>query len=125
MIPTATALMALTNGDRKLALKVRRVLDGRLDPRLASKACDAWVRQCYNEPSRIEQIMCAANDLLGMHGCEAIFSDSDNQWPVLEYCNAGDTYTTTLVYDYTKSRFMVASYGDCVERPEREGYVIP
>lgn len=33
-----------------------------------------------------------------------------------EYVNLGDTYTTTILYDYRAQRFYVTSYGDFVER---------
>jgi len=35
------------------------------------------------------------------------------------YVNMGDTYDTTLIYDYKTNRFVVSSWGDIVERQPR------
>lgn len=37
----------------------------------------------------------------------------------LMYVNMGDTYDTTLIYDYKTNRFVVSSWGDIVERQPR------
>jgi hypothetical protein len=36
------------------------------------------------------------------------------------YCNAGDTYATTFLYDYDKGNYYISCWGDIVERhPKR------
>jgi hypothetical protein len=55
--------------------------------------------------------------LLDCHGLEMIGSTSDG----LEYCNTGDTYMSTVGYDYKKGKFVVTSYGDWVERNDPNG----
>jgi len=37
----------------------------------------------------------------------------------IEYLNFGDTYTTTLLFDYAKWRWRVCTVGDVVERDQR------
>lgn len=37
----------------------------------------------------------------------------------VDYVNMGDAYTPTLMFDYEKSRFLVGSWGDLVERQPR------
>jgi hypothetical protein len=40
----------------------------------------------------------------------------------LEFVNMGDTYDTTLIYDFSTGRFYVGAWGDWVERyPRRFG----
>ncbi len=56
--------------DEAIAHKILAMIAGDLDPREVSNACDVWVRQCHNEPWRTEQVMAAANELLGTYGVE-------------------------------------------------------
>jgi hypothetical protein len=77
----------------------------------------AWVRQCYNEPSRHEKVACALNEVIEGYGVEAIFADGEYHHPRIVYINQGDTYATTLVY--TARGWRVGSWGDMVESFER------
>jgi hypothetical protein len=66
-----------------------------------------------------------ADELLGGHGIEYIASEQDTMRSRegIEYVNMGDTYDTTLIYDYKTGRFYVGAWGDWVERyPKRFGY---
>lgn len=80
----------------------------------------AWVCSCFNYPAEVEIQLRAASELLEAYGTEAIFGDRITQ-PDLEYVNMGDTYNTTIVYDYIKDRFMVTTVGYWIERQERNG----
>ena len=88
----------------------------------ARKACQralSLTRE-VDENNRLEAI----NTLLGMHGTEAIRGDWQNGYwcdIVATYCNAGDTYMTTVLQvrgqcRFDSSRFIVSSWGDFVER---------
>lgn len=101
--------------DRATAIKVRKVLDGRLAPQDASEACRAWVRACYHEPSLTEQALCAVDDLLGNHGIEALGEGRTMRAPQYAYSNTGDSYALTVVRDYENGRWLVASWGGLVE----------
>lgn len=37
----------------------------------------------------------------------------------IDYVNMGDAYSSTLLFDHEKSRFLVGSWGDLVERQPR------
>lgn len=115
--PTQKRLEAAFPGKGR---ELRELLDGRRDPLEYTGTAD-WVRQCYNRPSLIELKMHAANQILESHGTEAIFGENNIKWPSMEYVNTGDAYATTLIYDYTRSRFLIMCWGEWVEREERQG----
>jgi len=77
--------------------------------------------QCYNPPKYMHRLEIALNEILEGYGTEAIFGDSDAMQPAAAYINMGDTYTATLLYDYTRGRWLVTSWGDWVESQERKG----
>ena len=54
--------------------------------------------------------------VLECHGIECIQRQDGSQGVVLEYCNTGDTYMSTVAYDHIKSKFLVTSYGQWIER---------
>jgi putative sterol carrier protein len=65
-----------------------------------------------------------ANQLLDGNGIEYIPSEQDTMRSRagLEFVNMGDTYDTTLIYDFSTRRFYVGAWGDWVERyPKRFG----
>lgn len=111
-----SAFPGLTAADAKL---LRAILRGDLSPchypdRFPRTI--AWLRSCYNPPSRAEISMAAADEILDCHGVEALFSDGA-VWPWLEFVNTGDLYNATLCrYD---GRYIVASPGDILERDKR------
>ena len=102
------------------AEKIRDLIRGRIladDESLPKTA--RWIASCYHRPDlqSPETIMHAIDEVLETSGTEAIFADN---WavtrPVMEYCNAGDTYAPTIVYDYPRGRYLITTYGDWVER---------
>lgn len=86
------------------------------------KACRKALRLTRNIPERdrIDKI----NELLGMHGTEAIRGEWQNGYwcdIVAVYCNTGDTYALTVIQvrgesRFESSRFIVSSWGDWVEK---------
>lgn len=126
MIPSATTLMQLTRGDRALALKVRRVLDGRLSPKEASESCGR-VQHSRLYPHNHEAKLAACDDLLGGHGVESVNPACDPQnrdegiamCPAFSYVNFGDTYIATLVRDHAARVWRVMSWGDALEFHEK------
>lgn len=99
--------------------ELRSLIEGTVKPDTYGTVRE-WIKACYHKPKTIECQMLAINEVLEGHGVEAVFGD-DPRWPDMEYVNMGDTYTTTIVYDWTKDRFEIASWGDWVERAERNG----
>jgi hypothetical protein len=72
-----------------------------------------WIKDCYNEPSRLEKILESINEILDGHGVECVRKDGK---VALEYINIGDTYIPTIVFDHDAWRFRCCSWGDIVER---------
>jgi len=114
--PSVKTLLDMTR-DRPTALAVRKVLDER------TPMTDQWggliLRHCsFNDDAKLA----AADRLLANHGVEWItfecsrdkYHDPDG----FAYSNAGDTYNATLVL--YQRRFLVTTYGDMVERHERQ-----
>lgn len=100
--PSVKTLLELT-GDRKLALQVRKLIDGRTP--------------CHNS------VLNEVDELLGGHGVEYLrYGCANEEEPGYEdegfsYVNMGDTYNVTLVVeDYC---FYVTTWGDRVERHEK------
>ena len=104
--------------ERKQALALRKLLDGRADPE-SYPGVEKWVRRCYHRPSETELIMAAADELLEGHGVEALegdYVDSYHQNIAFTYVNMGDPYVTTLVHDSAREQFLVCCWGDIAER---------
>ncbi len=119
MIPSTKTLQTRLNLSRENALKLRKVLDGRLDPE-TFESVQKWVSQCYHKPRKIELIQQAANEILECHGIEAIrcseWVDRYHGDIRYTYCNTGDGYASTLIRDCLKDRWIVGSWADLVER---------
>jgi hypothetical protein len=68
----------------------------------------------------IEVAMDIIDKTIETHGVEAINQSDlwDKFWCECRYlyCNAGDTYCPTIIYDTLKECFILASWGDLVER---------
>ena len=103
--------------EHALAVKVRELLDGRLDPATVPETA-AWIRQCYHMPSLAELKMHAVDAVLGNYGVEGF----SNGRVSVAYSNTGDTYAPTIVRCTAwRDRYAVASWGDTVESLERRG----
>jgi hypothetical protein len=109
-LPSITTLKRLTDGDGEKAHAIRMEL-ARCKERAQSED--------YGSPPpteaaemALEQIDC----ILGTHGVEYILST--NGTGAIYYCNTGDTYGRTLLYDTRSQVFSVGSWGNVVERQE-------
>lgn len=127
--PSKKALMgALYEVDEKKAERIRAIIKGTLDPETdpdTFKGTCHWLSQCHHRPSDVEIKMAALNDLLECFGVESV--SIEGAWvnryygdTIALYCNGGDTYHTTLLYDTEKERFIISSWGDFYERAERK-----
>lgn len=110
--------------DQKNAAKLRRLLDGRLNPDHPDhpgQSCKE--NRCHNSRERrLEAIMDAADRLLNGHGNEALtcpgYHGGFYHDIHASYVNMGDTYALTLVLDHESEKFLVTSWGDYLEREE-------
>jgi hypothetical protein len=101
------------------------LLDGRTDPE-SIEGTAAWVRQCWNRPSRDELILDAIGHVLESYGTEAIWGPDSCVEPIAAYANMGDTYAATVIHDLERDTWHVGCWGDFVEAWERrEGREIP
>ena len=90
-----------------------------VDPKAA---CQAALRLTRNV--RWQDRLEAINDLLGLHGTEAIRGEWQNGYwcdIVAAYCNTGDTYALTVIHVRGErwneaGKFIVSSWGDWVEK---------
>lgn len=112
--PSVKRLQACLHIDAEIARKVRALMKGEMDP-CDVPQCAQWVRQCHHEPPVREKIMCAIDGLLDTHGVEALGDSGTYRYPQFSYCNTGDSYACTVVYDYLKDRYLLTSWGDLVE----------
>lgn len=69
------------------------------------------------------------NSQIDAHGVEAVWDNHgelSTRWgdggPVAEYINTGDTYSATVLWDDEENRFFLTTWGDWVERWEKEQY---
>ena len=83
-------------------------------------ATHKYALSCHNSPYdwvmwRTTLVLHAIDCILGTSGVEAIGGEGTSA-PPYEYCNAGDTYATTLVYKRASDRLFIGNWGDIVER---------
>jgi hypothetical protein len=104
------------------AKRIRGLIDGSGATRcyLAVHRLEA---QCHNPPTRMHRVEVALSAELDGHGFEPIRSSdwNDSYWGdvIAIYCNMGDAYDTTILYDVNRRAWYVTSYGDWVEQYER------
>jgi hypothetical protein len=100
----------------------------RRDPAAACRRALRETRNLFNGSDASAEVRLArCNELLEMHGTEAIRGDWQNGYwcdVVATYCNAGDTYDCTVLCvrgdsSFDSPRFLVTSWGDFVERNEK------
>ena len=72
----------------------------------------AWLRSCHNRPSRRELVLSAIDEVIETHGVESIRLHRGGG--AVHYCNSGDTYNTTVLYQGGKLR--VGNWGYYVEK---------
>lgn len=121
-VPSLRTLETLT--DRTTARAVRAILtaDPDLIDTILPDVTQRWIAACYHRPSTAEIRMHAADTLLGTYGVEHVPAGRGPRSPAFDYCNTGDTYAPTLIRyaDGRRRRYVVASWGDLVERGQYE-----
>lgn len=122
MVPSVKTLLRIPGLSREDAVRLRKVLDGRLSPQAVDPRIE---REHVGAPLsfRWEAKMRAADVILGTCGVEWLGYEC-SRWNFgaedgFNYCNAGDTYNTTLLYIPGKG-FRVGCWGDFVESHERK-----
>lgn len=125
MYPSIKTLQTICDS-REQATKLRRIIDHTLvipssydgdfleSIRSQYPVTQAWLRSCYHWPSRHHIRMTLADECLKTCGVEYIPAGTGSKSPVIEYCNTGDPYASTLIF--VRGRYRVGCWGDIVER---------
>lgn len=113
--PSIKTLMTI-GIDEQTAVVVRAVLQSasRNFILAVSDAASERERRSYNPHSLTTLKLDAVDELIETHGVEYIPAGHNQKSPAISYCNAGDTYTTTLLH--VNGSFRVGCWGDIVER---------
>lgn len=74
---------------------------------------------------RVRKALETADSLIGGHGVEYIRSSEDTMHSVegIEYVNMGDTYRTTVLFDWARGTFDICPWGNIVESAPESRYV--
>jgi hypothetical protein len=121
---TVENLVKVMNLDTETASQIADLVSGLKDPE-SIKETEEWISQCYHKPNENELIMHACDVLMNTCGVESIeiegaYVSRYYQSSVASYCNTGETYSTTLVFDHENQEFGLSSYGDFFEGWEME-----
>jgi hypothetical protein len=86
-----------------------------------------WVRswQSYSRKweNEVEVRMSMLDEVIGGSGVESLSEDQGFQaWPDYSYVNMGDTYTTTIMFNFDSQKFFVSDWGTIAERFSNEDY---
>lgn len=104
---------------------LRNIITGQRSPMTCPRT-EEWVHSCYNPPNPRELQMNALDEIMVGFGVEAIRSGpSSDDKIIATYVNMGDTYNTTIVYNYDTDQFEITSWGDWVEWAEKKGLIKP
>jgi hypothetical protein len=90
------------------------------DPRL--HATERYVRSLHSSPYyvdcwRVTVALHAIDTLIGTCGVEGFGPERSGDYaPAYEYCNAGDPYVATLIFDRDSDELFVGCWGDIAEQ---------
>jgi hypothetical protein len=119
--PSKKALIDALNITPEQADTVRGLIRGEIRTKDAARfpLANGYFARCFNPPDRLTRILECLNEVLEMHGVEAL-GEVRTYGPPAEYLNAGDTYTATLLFDHIADNFKLTSWGDWYERNENK-----
>ena len=114
--PSVKTLVDRLEIDEKTARRVKDVLSGKVDLMTIDGARRRQEQAYHPHPGYLLALE-ACNELLETHGVEYIRSSEDTcyEGKGLEYCNTGDPYLATLIYDAGKDSWHAACWGDLIE----------
>ncbi len=113
MYPSVKTLCQIKDVTPALAREIRRIMagPGREHVEDHCSCRERYDSRCLSRMERIDRV-------LGTSGVEAIPAGHNAQSPTIVYCNAGDTYATTILK--VSGKFRVGCWGDLVERGRYE-----
>lgn len=100
-IAVALQLYRLSDDPGDAVAWIVDLVDGERDPD-EHPAGERRIRECYHRPTDEDLVLTVIDSIIGTHGVEALAygEDSDDAADagVVEYCNAGDGYTPTVIW---------------------------
>lgn len=109
--PSIKTLQALPGVDAEKARALKALLTARRADLETLPAGAARLAACYHYPGTADLRLHCLDAEIGTHGVEAFRTDKGE---LVEYLNAGDTYTPTIVR--FRGAYRVACWGDIAER---------
>jgi len=107
---------SLNISDKK-AREILLLINDRIDQDKYLNSMPGWTY--IHKYSWHERVLEICNKLIGGYGMESYFLSGRSK-PLFSYVNTGDTYNCTVLYDYEEAKFLITSYGDWLENPERQ-----
>lgn len=112
-------ISTLLNVDKERARIIKKLIKGDIAPETFSNV-KTWVNQCFNYPKHLEMIQEALNQVLGAYGTEPVenydnWINSFYHYINYIYCNNGDIYQNTIIFDTEKEVFFINSVGNILE----------
>jgi hypothetical protein len=110
--------------DRPKARLIRKLMEAVYSGDVDALNPAEWpVRRLDSLAKRASRALELIDDVLDTCGVESIRHESydGGYWGdvVASYCNTGDTYASTILFDTERDVFYVTSYGDWLEGAER------
>lgn len=93
--------------------KVRKLLHGEMKP-TEVEATAKWVDSCFNVPRYLDQLMHAIDATIETYGVETLMVKGKYKGRY-EYCNTGDPYTATVIYNPQTDSFYIGDWGTLAE----------
>lgn len=114
MIPSIKTLESLSPGNGK---ELRKALEDYSYCR-NHPAGAARIAECYHPPRKYDVRLTVCDAIMETCGVEYIAHKDDTYHEAygLSYCNKGETYAPTLIYNHKRGTYRVGSWGDIVER---------
>lgn len=109
--PSIKTLQTLPGVDRAKARELRAILEARREELEAMPAGEALICASWYSPTTRKLRLACLDAALGTYGAEAFWT---RRGELVEYLNAGDTYTPTIVH--FRGIYRVACWGDIAER---------
>lgn len=118
--PSVKRMVEYLNIDKDTAKKIKAVLTGKTNL-MDYKSARELEFQSYNPQDKLTLALYAIDELLNTCGVEYIESVDDTPtYPEgVEYCNTGDTYGATLIYDHRDGQWRIADIGTIIEYEQK------